>query len=492
MRATELNRRRKKTTVSALTATLPMSGGGEVPMDVEPPKRRTRKRKLEAADAPPKPRRKRKGVSDPLLTAIPPAVDTFTVETTLPGLELRELIAAAAKEEAANVGPPPSAVTPPGAAVLHEAVANESVEEPAPDYIPDQPVPAVFAGTKVNVVAIGATRITISHEQPVAAEGDLIIRVPGLFAELSRMGARALSSADDRTILELTRNAVFASFAVDALRNAGLRPAPVAIAAPAIEATEKAPTRVLAPTRALPATFGDARVALLEVNGRSLRVAHSKPLQLEGDHSFAIKTDVADFSGSYARVVSWERLQDGRDVYLSTLEVNVNAVSFTCGIGALMGAGLLQERSDPAAAERALAEVEHAPVLPHAQRDVRPLVPVVRLRKTPTPLPRRHPRPSRSMVAATILIMIVAVFAYIRRPDDHFRRAKKMIDAYEHGLMPAERDYSLPVYANTLRELSDVRAMSVSRVDAERLAERIRRALAQQRQRDAVKATMQQ
>ena len=435
MESLEPKQRRRKTNVSGMTATLPISGGGEFPSIVDAP-------------APRKARKPRKRKAK--------TIEPATHEVTLPGVDLRAL----ALEAAVEAAPPPA--------------------PDAPDFVPDEPVNATYAGTKVRVIAIGAGKVTIEHDQPLATEGDLLLRVPGLFAELSRMGARIISSEASRSRLELTRNAVFATFAIEALKNAPkpravpqpLEPAPVA-AAPR-------QSRVLAPTRALPATFGDVRVALLEVSHTMMRVAHSKPLPLDGEHPFSIKTDVADFSGSFARLVTWERLQDGRDVYLSTIEITRNAVSFTFGIDALISAKLLQEKSAVPAVEIEL------PV----EREVRPLVPIVKIREPRVPLPRRHPRPSARAVAAAALIFVIAVIAYVRRPDEHLRRAQVMLDAYESGLMATERDYTLPVYANTLQELSKVRAVSVSKDDADRLAERIRHAIAQHRQREAVKASM--
>lgn len=453
MQSLEPKQRRRKTNVSAMTATLPISGGGEFPSFVDAPApRKTRKRKPKKAAAPPV----------EVITSVP----DNSVSMTLPGVDLRALALEAAVEATPRPGPE------------------------APDFVPDEPVGAMFAGAKVRVTAIGAGKVSIEHDQPLLSEeGDLVLRVPGLFAELSRMGARVISSDANCSRLELTRNAVFATFAVEALKNVPKpRAVPQPVEPPAVVSAPRQ-ARVLAPTRALPAIFGDARVALLEVSHTTMRVAHSKPLPLDGEHPFTIKTDVADFSGSFARLVTWERLQDGRDVYLSTIEITRNAVSFTFGIDALISAKLLQERSGtPAAVEIELPPPPPPPSL--QERELRPLVPVVRLREPRVALPKRHPRPSARAVAAAVLVFVVAVVAYVRRPDEHLRRARVMLDAYESGLMATERDYTLPVYANTLEELSKVRSISVSKDDADRLAERIRRAIAQHRQREAVKASM--
>jgi hypothetical protein len=459
METAEPRRRQKKANASAMTATLPISGGGEMPLLMaDAPAPRKRKRKAAAASTEAKPKRRRTPRAAP---PPPPPDDAVSVILTLPTLDLRALAA----EVAIEVQPKPE----------------------VPDFVPSEPVAATFAGARVKVIAIGTRKVTLLHEEPIAQEGDLVLRVSGLFAELSRMRARVIETEADRSVLELTRNAVFATFAIDALKKAGItRPvaAPIAVApveAPAIVNEVK----TFAPTRALPATFGDARVALLEVSDRTMRVAHSKPLPLDGDHSFAVKTDVADFSGSFARVVTWERLQDGRDVYVSTIEITRSAVSFTCGIDSLISAGVLQARA--ATDAPAILPIEpDLPPLPDVS--VRPLVPVVRIRENR--LPKRRTRPPMAAVVAGIVLFIVAVFAYVRRPDDHLRRAQKMIDAYEHGLMATERDYSLPVYAATLRELSQVRNASSSRNDAEQLAKRIRAAIAQHRQREAVKASI--
>lgn len=490
MESLEPKRRRRKSTVSALTASLPIYEGGEVPLFVEPVVKPTRKRKAAAADdAAPKPRRKRRAKVDVELEIVPqieeptPAIsltsdvpvsldpvsdEVDVVTSTIPGLILPK-------------------VEPPKLEVV--APKREVVVEAAPDFTPPLPVAAVFAGARVSLVAISERRVTVTHADPLAPEGDLVLRIPGLFAEMSRIGARVTSSAGGTSILELTRNAKFASFAIAALQQAPPAPATPEWSAvhPGGEAGKTAgaapphlATIALAPTRALPATFADVRVALLEVSGPSMRIAHSKPLPLDGDHPFAIKADVADFSGSFARVVTWERLQDGRDVYVSTIEITRSAMSFTCGIDELRSAGLLREKS---AIEEPVIEPEPAPIMPP------PLVPIVRIRDNR--LPRKHQRaqPRAVAIIAVGLFILAAIAAYVRRPDEHLRRAKAMIDAYEHGLMPSERDYSLPVYANTLQELANVRPMSMSQKEASQLAERIRKAVAQRRQSDAVKAT---
>lgn len=397
MEITEPKRRRRKKAVSALTATLPIVEGGEVPIPREPVKRRkaaTRKRKA--------------------------------------------------------------------AAPKHTVL--------------DQPANGVFAGTPVRITAIGEAQVVVVHDQPLAPDGDLILRIPGLFAELSRLGGRVVSSG----VIEITRNAIFLKFALDALR----RPVDdtrsrlsISAPAPATESQPKVAPTLLAPTRALPATFGDARVALLEVEGTTMRVAHSKPLPLEGEHPFAVKTDVADFSGSQAHVISWERLQDGGDVYVSTLQITRQTVSFRCGIDELVRANLLQEK-DASIPEAPVIEADPQPL--HHPRDLRPpLVPIVRLQAPPQEPSARRWQPAAAAIAA-LLIVIAAVIGYVKRPDEHLERAQKMIEAYEDGLMPSERDYSLPVYTNALRELSGVRPASVSSSDAHKLAEHIRRLIAKQ------------
>lgn len=291
METTEPKRRRRKKAVSALTATLPMVEGGEVPIPLEPPKRR-------------KPAsRKRKAVA-------------------------------------------------PKHTVL------------------DQPANGVFAGTPVRITAIGEKHVVVTHDQPLAAEGDLILRIPGLFAELSRLGGRPVSSG----VIEVTRNAVFLKFALDALRH------PVEHSRPRLSLSAPAPAPIRQPEKAPPI----AEVPVIEADPQPLR---------------------------------------------------------------------------------------------HPRDTHPPLVPIVRLHAAPKRAARRW-QPVAAAIAA--LLIVIAVVGYVKRPDEHFERAQKMIEAYEDGLMPSERDYSLPVYRNALRELSGVRPASVSSTEAHKLAEQIRRLIAKQ------------
>jgi hypothetical protein len=361
-------------------------------------------------------------------------------------------------------------------------VITIEVEPPASpdDTILDRPARAVFAGVPVEVTAIGEKRVRVRHDEPLASEGDLILRIPGLFAELSRLGGRVTSTNGSETSIEITRNAIALAFALDAVLH------PVEDSRPRL--STESPTaaggcpplekaKLLAPTRALPATFGDIRLALLEVHGTRLRVAHSRALPVEGEHPFAIKTDIGDFSGSDARVVSSEWLQEGRDVYVTTIEITGNAVSFTCAIDELVRAQLLQEKSIAPAAEIPVIEADPEP-LPHPRDRRPPLVPIART----YPAPRRERRwQPLAIVVGIILLAAAVIVGYVKRPDDHLDRAQKMIEAYEDGLMPSERDYTLPVYTNALKELAEVRPESISEHDAQKLAEHIRHLIARKR-----------
>lgn len=345
----------------------------------------------------------------------------------------------------------------------------------------NRPAQAVFAGVPVRVTAIGEKSVVVAHEQPLAAEGDLILRIPGLFAELSRLGGRVSTTSRGASTIEITRNAISLTFALDAARH------PVEDTRPRLSVvTETTPPppeprrpALLTPTRALPATFADARVALLEIEGTMMRVAHSKPLPLDGEYPFAIKTEVTDVFSSQAHVISWERLQDGGEVYVSTIEITRNVVSFRCAIDELVRANLLQPKGTLAVVENVpLIEPDPQP-LPH-RRDTRPpLVPVVRLQAAPAKTHRRWQPLAIALLA--LLVAIASIVGYVKRPDEHLVRAQKMIEAYEDGLMPSERDYSLPVYTNALRELAAVRPASISHEDAQQMTSRIRQLIASHR-----------
>lgn len=110
-----------------------------------------------------------------------------------------------------------------------------------------QPVSATFARVPVQVTAIGAHRVTVAHEKPLAREGDLTLRIPGLFPELSRVGGRVVRRSKTESVIEVTRNPLFLTFAVDAIRHVDDTPRiPIKAGLPALE-VEPEPENVLLP-----------------------------------------------------------------------------------------------------------------------------------------------------------------------------------------------------------------------------------------------------
>jgi len=79
-------------------------------------------------------------------------------------------------------------------------------------------VSATFNRVPVTVTAIGTNRVMVEHDRRLAAEGDLTLRIPGLFPELSRVGGRVVRRSKHESVIEITRNRVYLNFAVDALR----------------------------------------------------------------------------------------------------------------------------------------------------------------------------------------------------------------------------------------------------------------------------------
>ena len=381
-------------------------------------------------------------------------------------------------------GEVPIPFDPPKARARKTTRKRKVAAQPEPNLaMLDRPAQAIFAGVPVRVTAIGEKSVVVAHEQPLAAEGDLILRIPGLFAELSRLGGRVSTTSRGASTIEITRNAISLTFALDAARHPGEDPRPrlsvVSDTAPPPAEPRRPATTLLAPTRALPATFADARVALLEIEGTTMRVAHSKPLPLDGEHPFAIKTEVTDVFSSQAHVISWERLQESGDVYVSTIEITRNVVSFRCAIDELVRANLLQPKAAHAVIEDVpIIEPDPQP-LPHPRDTRPPLVPIVRLQTAPAKTHRRWQPLAIALIA--LLVAITSIVGYVKRPDEHLVRAQKMIEAYEDGLMPSERDYSLPVYTNALRELAAVRPASISHDDAQEMTSRIRQLIASHR-----------
>ena len=381
-------------------------------------------------------------------------------------------------------GEVPIPFDPPKARARKTTRKRKVAAQPEPNLaMLDRPAQAIFAGVPVRVTAIGEKSVVVAHEQPLAAEGDLILRIPGLFAELSRLGGRVSTTSRGASTIEITRNAISLTFALDAARHPveDTRPrlSVVSDTAPPPAEPRRPATTLLAPTRALPATFADARVALLEIEGTTMRVAHSKPLPLDGEHPFAIKTEVTDVFSSQAHVISWERLQESGDVYVSTIEITRNVVSFRCAIDELVRANLLQPKAAHAVIEDVpIIEPDPQP-LPHPRDTRPPLVPIVRLQTAPAKTHRRWQPLAIALIA--LLVAITSIVGYVKRPDEHLVRAQKMIEAYEDGLMPSERDYSLPVYTNALRELAAVRPASISHDDAQQMTSRIRQLIASHR-----------
>jgi hypothetical protein len=136
-------------------------------------------------------------------------------------------------------------------------------------------------------------------------------------------------------------------------------------------------------------------------------------------------------------------------------------------------------------------EIEQPP--PIEWRGLPALVPIVRFEWITEMEHRLQPVPAkaraRRVIAIAAIVSLVILGGYLVRPDDRFAHAKAMIDAYEHGLAPTERDYSLPLYSSALRELEAVRTFSSSRADAQRLAARVQREIARQRQQRAIDAS---
>jgi hypothetical protein len=81
-----------------------------------------------------------------------------------------------------------------------------------------EPVTATFNRIPVTVTAIGAERVTVKHHRRLEPEGDLTLRIPGLFPELSRVEGRVVRLSRHESFIEITKNPLYLKFAVDALR----------------------------------------------------------------------------------------------------------------------------------------------------------------------------------------------------------------------------------------------------------------------------------
>jgi hypothetical protein len=77
-------------------------------------------------------------------------------------------------------------------------------------------------------------------------------------------------------------------------------------------------------------------------------------------------------------------------------------------------------------------------------------------------------------VALIVGAAAAKAWTYKNRPDPHYLAALEMIEDYETGRLPEERNYTDPLYERTLEELAQVDPDSVSAESAEQLEAEIR------------------
>jgi len=107
-------------------------------------------------------------------------------------------------------------------------------------------------------------------------------------------------------------------------------------------------------------------------------------------------------------------------------------------------------------------------------------------RETPPPVrlsaPPQRDRKSAWLaaigVASLLGLVALGALALRDRPDPHYVRATKMVEAYELGKPEPARNYSNDVYRDALAELAQVNSASVSAQPAREMAEDIERRIA--------------
>jgi len=104
----------------------------------------------------------------------------------------------------------------------------------------------------------------------------------------------------------------------------------------------------------------------------------------------------------------------------------------------------------------------------------------------PAPTKRRRKKGGGAgpLLLGTLLFVVSILHAWVGRkdePDQHLLKARRMLERYENGRPEAQRDYESEAYVKVLDQLARVPQRSPQAIEAEDLAESIRRKIDAQR-----------
>ena len=334
------------------------------------------------------------------------------------------------------------------------------------EYQASSPFPATFNGESVGLRKI--ERRTVTFESSTAYESDIegtfLLRVDGLFPEMSRMRGRVLDSESHDngfvTNLEITDNPVYLSFAATALhalneRGAGSPseaaprdiPPPerrrhvVPSQKPADAPVPTIPSHTLVAQSPVFARFGEIRVSVLEVTRNIIRASHAEKIPLHTEDGFVLQNadGTSDSSKSRARVVALDLSGSAtRKLYVTTLEITGNLLGYSYGIDGLVSAGKLRPK---------VAEHSSASSRRHADRPA--LVPTASLTRrpsksanTPEPASRKWTVSDIALIALILLCIVGGAIAMAnsRQPASTRETVSRVHDAPAAGSSsPADR-----------------------------------------------------